>query len=189
MTIYFVIVSLSMFFWIFPAVKQFKTNLFLYFLIYAMMDPITIIIISNIKHTRIELLFTFLLMLSVLWSFKYKKSIRILIAVVLSLVLYSYFSDRIFYLTLTISIHTIIVYFFIKRTFSFTANCGKVNIFHLFLLLEEISIILKISASLISVETGPVYSYTTTAFEILIAIFFTLYREDNPKLHIDLRSA
>jgi hypothetical protein len=71
----------------------------------------------------------------------------------------------------------------------FTAISGKVNIFHLFLLLEEISIILKTSAVLISFKTGIIYLAVTSAFEILIAIFFTLYREDNSKLHIDLRSA
>jgi hypothetical protein len=70
----------------------------------------------------------------------------------------------------------------------FTANSGKVNIFHLLLLLEEISIILKSSAMLISSKPGLNYYVATSAFQILIAIFFTLYREDNEKLFIDLKS-
>jgi hypothetical protein len=189
MITYLVIFSLSMFFWIFPAVRQYRTELFWYFLVDAFMDPLSIIIISNIKHTRIDLFLNFLLMLSVLWSVKNKKSIKLLLVVAFSLVLFSYFSDRIFHHSLIISFHTIIAYFFIKRTFMFIANSGKLNMFHLFLLLEEISIILKTSAVLLSLKTGQIYSYTTSAFEILIALFFTLYKEDNPKLHIDLRNA
>lgn len=191
MKIYFVISSLSMLFWIFPAVKQYKTELFWYFLVFAFTDPVKLIISLQIKHVSNNLIYvfsSFLLMLSVIWFFKNKKSIRILIAVVLSLSLFSFFSDRIFTDTLMISIHVIITYFFIKRTFMFTANKGKVNIFHLILLLEEISIILKSSAMLISLKPGLNYYIATTAFQILIAIFFTLYREDNPKLHIDLRN-
>ncbi len=192
MKIYFVIASLSMLFWIFPAVKQYKTELFWYFFIFAFTDPVKVIINLQIKHVSNNLTYvlsSFLLMLSVLWSFKNKKSIRILIAVVLSLALFSFFSNRIFTYNLMISIHVIITYFFIKRTFMFTANSGKVNIFHLILLLEEISIILKMSAMLISLKPGLNYYVATTAFQILIAIFFTLYREDNKKLFIDLRNA
>ncbi|MHB8929105.1 MAG: hypothetical protein ACYC5R_00715 [Melioribacteraceae bacterium] len=88
-----------------------------------------------------------------------------------------------------ILIHVIITYFFIKKTFAFTANSGKVNIFHLILLLEEISIVLKTSTMLISFNPGYSYYIATNAFEILIAIFFTLYKEENEKLFIDLRSA
>ncbi len=192
MKIYFVIASLSMLFWIFPAVKQYKTELFWYFFIFAFTDPVKVIINLQIKHVSNNLTYvlsSFLLMLSVLWSFKNKKSIRILIAVVLSLALFSFFSNRIFTYNLMISIHVIITYFFIKRTFMFIANSGKVNIFHLILLLEEISIILKMSAMLISLKPGLNYYVATTAFQILIAIFFTLYREDNKKLFIDLRNA
>lgn len=88
-----------------------------------------------------------------------------------------------------ILIHVIITYFFIKRTFTFTANSGRVNIFHLILLLEEISIILKTFTIVISLKPGMSYFIATNAFEILIAIFFTLYKEENEKLFIDLRSA
>ena len=90
MKTYFVISSLSMFFWIFPAVRQYKTELFWYFFIFAFADPISVIIttqihyVSNIPRTQIFL--SFLLMLSVLWSVKNKKSIKILLAVVLSYV-------------------------------------------------------------------------------------------------------
>ena len=193
MKTYFVISSLSMFFWIFPAVRQYKTELFWYFFIFAFADPISVIIttqihyVSNIPRTQIFL--SFLLMLSVLWSVKNKKSIKILLAVVLSLVLFSFFSNRTLAYSIMILIHVIITFFFIKRTFAFTANSGKVNIFHLILLLEEISIILKTSTILISLKPGISYFIATNAFEILIALFFIMYKEDNDKLFIDLRSA
>jgi hypothetical protein len=188
----YIFLYLSMIFWIFPAIRQYRTELFGYFLVYALTDPLSIVthqLMSFTYHDPIYSLFNFLLLFSILWLFKYKYSIRILIAVVFSLSLFSFFSDYIFEYTLSISIHLIITAFFIRRTFIFIANYGKVNIFHLFLLLEEISIILKMSAVLISIKTGTIYYLATGAFEILIAIFFTIYREDNPKLHIDLRNA
>jgi hypothetical protein len=191
MIIYFFIPSLSMLFWIFPAARQYKTNLFWYFLVYAFSDPIQLIVftLSKFIYGKLYIFITFLLLLTVLFPFENKKSIRIMTTVILSLVLFAFFSTKIFTTSLTIFIHVIITYFFIRRTFMFAAINGKVNIFHLFLLLEEISIILKLSAMLISLNPGLIYSIATGAFEILIAIFFTLYREDNPKLHIDLRNA
>ncbi len=189
----FVITSISMFFWIFPAVKQYKTELFWYFFIFAFTDPLTLIIstqIHNVSNSpRAQTFFSFLLMLSVLWSLKNKKSIKILTSSVLSLVLFSFFTNRTITYSVMILIHVIITYFFIKKTFAFTANSGKVNIFHLILLLEEISIVLKTSTMLISFNPGYSYYIATNAFEILIAIFFTLYKEENEKLFIDLRSA
>lgn len=189
----FVISSLSMFFWIFPAARQYKTELFWYFVIFAFSDPLAVIISTQIHYVssipRFQILYSFLLMLSILWSFMNKKSIKILTVSVLSLVLFSFFSNRTLAYSLIILIHTIITFFFIKRTFAFTANSGKMNIFHLILLLEEISIVLKISAMLISFNPGYSYYILTNAFEILIAIFFTLFREDNTKLHINLRNA
>ena len=182
-----------MFFWIFPAVRQYMTELFWYFLIFAFADPITFLISTQIHSAsnspRVQTLLSFLLMLSVLWSFMNKKSIKILTASVLLLLLFSLFTNRTFAYSLLVLIHIIITFFFIKRTFAFTANSGKVNIFHLILLLEEISIVLKTSAILISFNPGFSYYLATNAFEILIAIFFTVYREDNTKLHIDLRNA
>ena len=193
MKTFFVISSLSMFFWIFPAVRQYKTELFWYFLVFAFSDPLAVIISTQIHYVsnipRFQILSSFLLMLSVLWSVKNKKPIKILTVLVLSLVLFSFFLNRTLAYSLIALIHVIITYFFIIRTLAFTANSGKMNIFHLILLLEEISIVLKTSAILISFNPGFSYYLATNAFEILIAIFFTLYKEENEKLFIDLRSA
>lgn len=177
-----------MFFWIFPAVRQYKTELFWYFLVFAFMDPLNAIVM-HFTHIYLYPIFNFLLMLSVLWPFKNKKSIRILTAAILLLLLVSFTEVKFFSIYLHLLIHLIISYFFIKRTFIFSANSGKVNFFQLFLLLEEISIILKLVALLISLKTGTIYFFATGTFEILIAIFFTIYKEDNTKLQIDLRNA
>ncbi|MFA7229111.1 MAG: hypothetical protein WC061_08750 [Melioribacteraceae bacterium] len=64
---------------------------------------------------------------------------------------------------------------------------GGLNIFHLFLLLEEISIFLKFFVLLFELKTEMAFFITTTAFEILIALFFSFYREDNKKLLVTLK--
>jgi len=190
MTIEFIIICLSMFFWIFPAAKQYRTQLFWYFLVFALMDPVTMIIGSTIKTSspQMTMVLSFILLLSVMSSLINKYSTRVLLLAASSLLLFSFFSSRIFATNLMILFHLTIIYFFIRRTFYFIANNGAVNIFHVFLLLEEISIVLKILAVLTEAKTGIAYFYATSFFQVLIAIFFTIFKEDDNKLFIDLKN-
>lgn len=85
-----------------------------------------------------------------------------------------------------ITSQTIILVFFIKRAILYIANNQKVNLFHAVLLLYVLTIILKFFVRQVDVNAGSVYFVVTGMFEILIAVFFTIFREDNPRLLIEL---
>jgi len=186
---YFVL-YLSLFFWIFPAVKQYRTELFWYFLIYAALDPLVFVTSYLRLNVTIYMysFFSILLLLSVIWPFRKRISSKLLIAASFILLTVTNFDSPNSANHAQVYIHLFITFFFIWRTFSFVAETGKANLFHLFLLMEEVSIIFKFLAVIIEIKTGVIFFYATSAFQILIAIFFTLYREDNKKLLVDLRS-
>ena len=68
----------------------------------------------------------------------------------------------------------------------FSAANGKLNLFHIFLLLEEISIVLKaIFVLFYNVQAFPSF-YITSIFEYFFALFFSFYREDDERVQIKL---
>lgn len=189
MTLQYIAAYLSILFWIFPAVRQYKTELFWYFLVFALSDPIRLILIILKTNTpNATLILTFILLFSVMWPLLKKSSTKAVLFVVSTLFIYSFFTSRIFSINLALLFRTIIIFYFVQRSLTFITKTYKVNIFHLFLLLEEISFVLKVLAVLFDVKTGLFFFTATNLFQILIAIFFTLYKEDDNKLFISLRN-
>ena len=189
MSLQFIIVYLSILFWIFPAIRQYKTEMFWYFLVLALSDPIGLILIAfrtNNPHTT--LIISFILLFVVIWSLLKKSSTKAVLFVVSTLFIVSFFVPRIFSTYLALLFHIIIIFYFIQRSLSFITRTNKVNIFHLFLLLEEISIVLKVLAVLNGAKMGITFFLVTNLFEILIAIFFTIFKENDNRLFIDLKN-
>ncbi|MCX6149841.1 MAG: hypothetical protein NTX22_04885 [Ignavibacteriales bacterium] len=60
--------------------------------------------------------------------------------------------------------------------------------FHLALLLYEASLIAKFLFIMIDIKTGLLFFYLTTAFEILLAIYFMFDREDKQQLVVKVKS-
>lgn len=190
MEIAYIIFWFSVFFWIFPAIRHYKTELFWYFLTLALSDPLAHIL-KNTTIFRIydvHLIFVFLASLSLYWLILKKKYVRIILTCAFLLVLGSFFSTSNFSYKIIALIHLLILVFFLMRSIHFIAENSKLNIFHLFLLLYETSIILKILALLTQADTGIIFFYATSIFQILLAIFFGMFKEENSRLLIDLRT-
>lgn len=82
-------------------------------------------------------------------------------------------------------IHFIIFISFLKVLVVFFSENRKLLLFHLMLVVYEFSLLLKFFVYYHEVEVGPVYYYVTTAFQIIIGIFFVFVNEINsPKLTI-----
>lgn len=109
-----------------------------------------------------------------------------LIFLILSL-LYPFYAMNIGSLIIAFS-RFIIFLIFIKITIHSVAATSKLNIFYLMIILEEITLVLKISAGALFSTTGIQFFIVTTAFQILIGIFFIVFREDSPSLQINLKS-
>lgn len=204
MDISFIIMFVAAFFWLFPAIRQYKTELFLYFFILALSDPIVFALFyikpllgsyTNYILTvyQAQAILTFILLPS-LYRFPQENKLDKTIIFILFLFLVALFftpaSQKIYYSLITL-FHFMIFLFFAKRSVYFIAETSKVNIFHIILLLYDASIILKIISILSDVKfeggSGQVFFFVTDIFQMFIAVFFTIFKENNNKLWIDLK--
>jgi hypothetical protein len=78
----------------------------------------------------------------------------------------------------TIILHFVILIFFLKEFILIISSESKIVLFNLVILLYEASILFKFSASYF-MTAGYLFFYITTAFEILIAVFFSFVNEKN----------
>lgn len=189
MIISYTIVFLSMFFWIFSAVKQYRTELFWYFLALAASDPISLIfyyakILGLYKGYNI---FAFLTLLSLYGFFHKKTFVRIILLASFILLILSLLSSVSTQHITIVLLHIMIFLFFVVKSTKFIADSGKLNIFHIFLILYETTIILKMLAQSTYSNNGVTFFYATSAFEILIAIFFSMFKENDSRLLVGLK--
>ena len=185
-----IILFSSIFFWIFPAIRQIKGNYALYFVILALSDPI---IFPSYKFLHIIPVYT-ALPLSLLTVFAIKKNdltkngnikLLIVLAVVALIGLIFFSSELKFAITLA---HLYIILVLLDRTLTAINEKSTINLFHLMLILYESTIVLKYIATMTEFNKGMVYFYLTSAFEALIAIFFTIFKEDSPKIAFPIKT-
>jgi hypothetical protein len=178
-----------MFFWVLAAVRQYKTDLRWYFLIYAIFDPINLLFwnVSGRSQEISSIIIAYLLFLSVARFYKDKMWGKFLIYGISLLVLISFFVSRKYLLIFHEIDHLSIFFLFMIMTFKFVVDNNKLNISHLFLLLEEMSVTLKLTMVHLGLKASSEFFVSTSALEILIAIFFILYRNDDKRLFINLK--
>jgi hypothetical protein len=89
---------------------------------------------------------------------------------------------------LIILLHLLIFIKFFKIGVITLHKYNSVNIFLLALIFYELSIIINELVFLSNYNIKVIFFYTTIFFQILIAIFFTIFKEDNPRLNIKLKT-
>lgn len=185
-----IILYVSIFFWIFPAIRQYKGNYFHYFLILALSDPINIFCVSFIGVTQgwVHSVAGLLLVYSVGYNNnefrKYLIHNTVLILVFISLLLVL---PNLRYLIL--ATHMMILAKFLKIAFVHLHNNSKLNLFYLALIFYEITIVINFIDLITGISVGITFFYIILAFQILLAIFFTIFREENPMLNFKLRTS
>ena len=167
-----------------------QCQLFLYFLLYALADPLSRI--STISfHTnayQIHSLISFALILAVSINKITKKNIYfILTGFILTLFIIITQERNVIFLYLIV-LHLIILWIFLKETLiSFSKN-NFLTLGWIVLILYEISIVLKMVVGLEVDQVSTIYYYLTTGFQILIAVFFTIYKvENSPKIKLSVK--
>jgi hypothetical protein len=167
--------------WLLPPFRQKGCKYFLYFLILALSDPIyTIIDWFYTTDATTYYVFISTMLLIVLVRKKY------LYLLLIFIVLMNFYLNNLEIRVFTFVIHFIILLYFLKEFIVIISEESKIVIFNLVLILYEASIIFKFAASYLAIA-GYLYFYITTAFEILIAVFFILYNEKNsPALNIQM---
>ena len=188
MTIFNVIVYLSIFFWLLPPFRQYKGEYFYFFFLLAITDPIGYVI-SHYGFSSVWLyVYANILMLLSLFYTKFDSKIIGLLA--LLFLLFSFIYTLLpyeYYFITCIIINFIIIVIILKKAIVHIFNKYEINFFHFILLLYLALIITRSIAVLVEIQTGTAYHLLTGVLQIFIAIFFTLVREDKPKLAIMLK--
>jgi hypothetical protein len=186
---------ISIFFWTLPAIRQYKTNLFFYFLIIALMDPVGLLFIATGLHLiatyQIYVISSLIILCGFFYSFSKRKYFLFAVAVSLLIIILSLFNGRNFGYIIVIFTHLFILFFFARRAVFSVVALKSVNIFHMILILYETSVIMKLLTSLTiyDPELSLFHFFITSIFEAFIAVFFAVFKEENPKLLIALKES
>ena len=175
---------------IFPAIRQFRGRFFYFFLILALGDPITLIILLtfNLEGPHFQpLIITSLLVLSILDAKSKRNYIFVITLLLMNLFISIWFADFKITYSMTVILHIIIFYkiliIFIKKNVDEKA----VNIFYIIFLLGELIIITKISNIIFGITNAPEFIIISAIIQIPIALYFSFFRDDDPRNFIKLR--
>ncbi len=179
-----VIVYVSSIVWILPVFRQYDTRLRYFFLVLGLADPITLFLVeilplkAGITHSIATLLLLYTL--NITYSDRAKIIFKDLL--IIALFTFALFLPNLFYLTLLL--HLVI---FVKLLIYILKNVhqnGILDIFYSILLFYDVTVIIKIATFLSGTHQGYILTYIALAFQILIALFFIIFREDSPILKI-----
>lgn len=182
---------LSLFFWVLPPLRQYKTSLFIYFLILAISDLFGLLLFHFLKldfsYFYIIVSFSSLIALQKN-EYLRKKWILFsgsgLIVISLSFIKFG-IGIHIFFLTL---LHLMIIFRILYLFVMVVAQKQSISFFYLVLAFYEFTVLLKFFNYLFPLNVDAhTYFYITTIFELLVGVFFTLFREDSPKLVYQLK--
>jgi len=182
---------LSAIVWVFPPLRQYRTFFFKYFLILAISDILDLLFLNffRIKIPSLYIFISFCLLIALQNSEYLKKKKLVLIGLVLLVSCLSFFRiGNNSYLTLIALLHLMVIIRILYLFIIVVAQKQTISFFYLVLTFYEFTVLLKFSNYLFPFNVeAHTYFYITTGFELLVGIFFTLFREESPKLVYKLK--
>ncbi len=183
MRIALIIIYLSSFAWIFPIFRQYKSNLFYFFLFLGISDPLTILLFQIFRHPPgiISVIFAPILFYTINIDRQKKfsiNSIEIFVFLLTFILFFTVPNNDVIMLV----IHTMILIRVLSKILIELHHKQIVNIFHIVLAFYMTTSVASLLVFLNGDYQAMVLFYINLAFQILIAIFFSLFSEDNPKL-------
>jgi len=85
-------------------------------------------------------------------------------------------------------LRTLILFKFIQKAVIVLYGNGELNFFYLVLIFYEISIIFNVIVHFAGTDADFIVFVSTLSFQILVAIFFIIFREDSPLLSFILKT-
>ena len=180
--IFFISISI----WLFTPFRQYKNRYFLYFLILAILDPLVLIIqlFGSIQPSRIYLIGVLFQIISLL---NFRKTINYKIILLLIIITNIWFSFNFGILAINLCLileNLIVLTIFLKISILNTYENMQINSFYVVIIFYLISIITKFLVGITDLKFGVPYFYLTSAFEIIIGIFFIFFNDKNsPRLN------
>ena len=187
------LIKISMIIFLLPPIRQYGGRFFFYFLILALNDPLADYLrYWSFPQLKIHIIFSIFLLISVIWS---KKFIKIVLFSIPFIALYFYGMTFVntSYIEVANTLRIIMgfMHIFIFITVSKMAIVELrekmgINLFLVVFLFYEATLILKFIVYGFGMSKGLLFFFMTLGFEILLAIFFICFRDDNPKLLIKI---
>ena len=167
--------------WLIPPFRQFRGKYFYFFLILALMDPISIgfrLLFKQPIPLGVYSFSTYFLLLS-LFSFEtYKKHLMLLISVSLLTFLLIFFGFNHSQNLLAIVLFHFGIFFIILKKFITTYTLdGHIKVFYLFFIFYELTIIIKFFNVFFGFADATAFYYITTIAQIIFGLFFSIVRE------------
>ena len=183
MKIALIVLYISMIAWIIPIFRQYKCNIFYFFLLLGISDPLNHFLI-HIIHFRSSLLYVIIapiLFYSI--NIDRKKAFTInWIEIFVFVLAYSLIPMVNRYAIILLIVDILILLRIVLKVIIELHHNQKLNVFYLVLAFYETTCV----ASLIIFLNGEYQSILlfiiNLSFQILFAIFFSIFREDHPKL-------
>lgn len=182
-----IIFYLSLIIWLFPVFRQYKSELFKLFVVLAVSDPLALILtlLSFQSYTfllseLLVLIMIFILMKRSLISFKLL-SFGIII-VLINLIIHNELVDSSLLIGELVFLFIIVLKLFAEQSIA----KKSLNLFYVILLFYYLTVILKILIVIIGTPHANEYFIITTIFQILFGLFFSIFREDDPRLLVKL---
>lgn len=178
-----IIVYLSALLWLAVPIRQWKEKYFLYFFILSLTDPLVMLLriyFPSVYPFQIYMISTMLLVVSLLdisskkiflWSGAFITGVALAVFV------------NIFRLAIPLTIvHTVILLILVRKiTIRIIENSG-IKIFHCLFLMYQMTMTLKFFMVISNTRTGILYFYVTSFVEILIALYFSLFKEGSSRV-------
>ena len=175
--LYFVTIGV----WLIPPIRQFRGNYFYFFLILALMDPVSMGFRLLFKQPIPLGVFSYssYLLLASLFSLKaYRNHILLIASISLLTFLLIFFGFNHSQNLLTIVLFHFGIFFIILRKFITTyTQGGQIKIFYLFFIFYELTIIIKFFNVLLGFADAVAFFYITTIAQIIFGLFFSIVRE------------
>lgn len=171
-----------------PPFRQFKGRFFYYFLIMALSDPINIFCVEVIGaplysvHSIAGLLLIFSI---IFFSGSFKNKITLILPITFAFILGMIYLNNLLYLLS--AIHILICLILLKIAIMPIYQKNIINIFNFSLLFYELSIVLNLTVIMGASNIKILLFFMTLSFQILMAIFFTIFTEKSEILMRHLR--
>ena len=173
--------------WVFPIFRQYKANLFYFFLFLGLCDPLGIIAgkLFSLPGETLAVIFAPILFYTI--NVDRKKPIKISKLEIFVFVLtYTLFFTINNLNIIILLVHTLIAIRAIYRIIIDLHYDQKINLVRAVLAFYMITSVASHIVFLNEEYQGWILFYTNLAFQVLIAIFFSFFSENNPKMTIQL---
>ena len=183
------IIYISIVFWLLPPFRQFRCKLFYYFLILAIADPTALFFLRVLDYSPhiVHPIAGILLFYSINPSKTTLKKYWVVNVIFIAgfFICFIYFENLLY---LTLLMHLLILFKFVQIIIMKIYTNHYVSLFYLALVFYELSAVINLSEFLGSSDFRVVIYYMTLSFQILMAIFFTIFTEKSDFLILKLRS-